>query len=86
MSKVVPFSGSIVPGEPDPDIIEVVEDLLDEAKSGKLRGIAFGAVKTGNALSTGWVGSDGTRDSLSTSVTLLHHRFVATILEGNEDD
>lgn len=84
MNKVVPFSGVIVPGEADPDIIDLMEEMLEDAKSGQLRGIAFATVRMGNVLGSGWVGSD--RDSMATSVMLLHHRFAATILEGGEDD
>jgi hypothetical protein len=79
--SVVPFGDSILPGEPNPELVAELERLLSAARSGDLRALAYATVREGNALGTGWRGSDGTRNSVGMSIMLLHHRYSASVIE-----
>lgn len=82
--SVVAFKGSIPPGQPNPDMVETLEGLLEQAKSGELRGIAYATIRTGDVTGTGWEGSDGSRHWLSSAILMLHHRYAAALVGGEE--
>ena len=79
---VVAFKNSIPPGEANPDMVAVVEDLLDRAKSGELRGLAYATFASGDITGTGWEGSDGSRHPLSSAIAMLQHRYTQALLGG----
>ena len=78
--SVVPFGNSILPGEPNLELVETLQFLLDDAKSGRLRAIAYAVVREGNHLATGWDGSDGTRNALGMTIMLLQHRYAGGVM------
>jgi len=80
---VVAFKNSIPPGQPNPDMVETIERLLEDAKSGELRGFAYAAFKNGCLTVTGWEGSDGSRHPLSSAIAMLQHRYTAALLGGD---
>ena len=84
MSKVIAFRDTVLVGEPNPEIVETLERLLDEARSGELRGIAYAACKVGDVTATGWDGSDGSRHPLSTAIAVLNSRYARALYEVNE--
>lgn len=79
---VVAFKNSIPPGEANPDMVAVIEDLLDRAKSGELRGLAYATFASGDITGTGWEGSDGSRHPLSSAIAMLQHRYTQALLGG----
>lgn len=84
MGDVLTFGKTVLPGEANPDIVEILEKLLEEAKSGELRGLAYCTVKLNNVLGTGWAGSDGTRYLLGAATGMLAHRYSGALLESGE--
>jgi mevalonate pyrophosphate decarboxylase len=64
--------------EADPDIVEKLERLLEEARSGALRGIAFAIVRDGRFL-TSWSydSSAAVADALGAGVLVLGYRMAA---------
>jgi len=81
--NVFAFKDCIPPGEPDPDLVELLSYLLGRAKSGDLRGIGYGTVAADGALGTGWCGADGTRDKLSSAFLMLHSRYAEALREAS---
>ena len=81
MSNVLAFRDSIPPGQPNQDLIDTLERLLAEAKSGDLRALAIATVREGNITGTGWDGSDGTRHPLSSAIMMLHSRYASALME-----
>ncbi len=71
-------------GQPHQDLVEDLERLLDDAKSGHLRGLAYATVMVDNSKGTGWVGADGTRDGIGLAVGLLQYRYMQSIYEDGE--
>lgn len=84
MSRVVAFKDTVILGEANPEIVETLERLLEEAKSGELRGIAYASCKVGDVTATGWNGSDGSRHPLSTAIAVLNSRYSRALYEDNE--
>lgn len=84
LSRVVAFKDTVIIGDANPEIVETLERLLEEAKSGELRGIAYAACKVGDVTATGWNGSDGSRHPLSTAIAVLNSRYSRALYEDNE--
>ena len=80
---VVAFKDNILPSQPVQGVIDELESLLAEAKSGDLRAIGYCTVRE-NSKGTGWAGDAGTSEGLATAVSMLQHRFIAALLEGHE--
>lgn len=80
MSKVVVIGGGPQPNEPDPDLIKILHQLLEQAKAGNLRAIGYAAVYS-QSVGSGWVGGIGTRDFLSTAIMMLNHRYAVGVAE-----
>jgi hypothetical protein len=69
--SVVSLRGTAVPGsrEPDSDVIERLEDLLSEAKAGRIHGLAFVRV-VDDVVTTGWSGKANCHYMLSGAARL----------------
>ena len=78
---VVAFKDCVPLGQPDPELIERIESILEEAKSGELRGIAYALVRTDGGQGVGWTGVDGTRHLLASGIMMLHHNYAARMQE-----
>lgn len=81
---VVAFKNSILPGEANPDMVATIERLLEQAKSGELRGFAYATFAIGDITGTGWEGSDGSRHPISSAIAMLQHRYTEALLAGDE--
>jgi hypothetical protein len=79
--NVVAFGNSIPPGDVNEDLVETLQGLLDRAKSGDLRALAYATVSLQGFKGTGWDGSDGTRDPLASAIMMLHGRYAQALLE-----
>lgn len=88
MSKVVSLHGGPVgpttPSEPDENVIAVLEELLERAKTGEIRAMAYAYLLPEHALGTGWVGADqaGGGIALGFAVSALQHEYYAGLKNG----
>lgn len=76
MADVTTIHGGHIPGQPDPDVVKVAEDLLERAKAGTLIGLAYATVGDQGEQATGWVGAAGTRHQVGTGIDILQQRYV----------
>jgi hypothetical protein len=67
--------------KPDPDVIEMCEKLLDEAKEGKIQGLAVATVEADRTFGTAFEVGGGAVLSLMGAVTLLQHDLAMTGFE-----
>lgn len=79
--------------EPQPDVVRVVEELLQRAKSGDIQAIAVTVVRANARIGTAWDGSErGYRHQLMAGVAMLEHRLHSSVEHldagehGGEDD
>lgn len=84
MSNVIALGSTVLPGEPNPEIIEDLEGLLERARSGELRALAYTTLGAQNTIGTGWAGSDGSRYPLGAAIGMLFHRYNSALLESAE--
>ena len=80
MSNVVALADNLIPGQANPDIVEDLEQLLDEARRGELTAYAVCAVYA-DAKKTAWCGNAGTRDALASTIIMLQARYAQRLLE-----
>ena len=82
-------SGSPLPS-PSPKLIAACENLLAEAKSGRLQGIAFALSLYDEEFQTsfviGWDMTKGHSTSLGAGISVLQHRYVQKISAECADD
>lgn len=79
--KVIAFRENIsIPGNPFPDLVEILEGLLALARTGEIVGLAYVTARRDNLAATGWTGDAGTRNALATGVLCLHHRYGEALL------
>lgn len=73
--------------EPYNQLVDVLEDLLKQAKTGELRALAYAIISPGSHFGTGWALSDDINiHVMMSSVTVLNYRFTQFIAENGEDD
>ena len=80
MSNIIKLGANVLPGEPDTDLIETLERLLEDAKSGNIRALAYATVCESEVLGSGWTGVAGTRYHLGSSVLMLQSRYASSLL------
>lgn len=70
------------PNEPVPEVVEVLESLLERARAGDIRAIRYGIVVSGSFASA-WTteGTENCKDKLLSAVALLSHRMLAALDE-----
>lgn len=81
--NIAPIFGGPAPGEPVPEIVEMLESLLAQARCGDLRGFAYAAARAGQAGHEFHFEADA-KFEVASGVLALQHR-VARILAGEED-
>ena len=74
--NVFKIHGANLEHEPDPDVVEKMEELLADAREGKIRGIAYVLVRTNGIVTNGWVHGEGKGHNLSTGILCLTHDFA----------
>lgn len=81
MSNIVNLRGEVPAsaGEPQPDLIEALEDLLERARSGEVQGVSMAYIYRDMAVSHGAYGQ-------TNAVALLGalYRELQTLAEGRE--
>ena len=85
MAEIKSIHGGRAPGEPSVQIVETLERLLADAKSGELIGLGYATVLRTKAIGTGWDGeaAEGLRYTLGSAIHLLDHRYVSACILGN---
>ena len=79
MSNVKSIHGSAIPGQPVPEVVEMLEDMLEEARSGSLRSVAMVGVRESNEVLTYYHSEDnfftllGGVACLQSRLTLVAH-------------
>lgn len=81
VTNVLRFGDASLHGEPNEEIISILEGLLEAARSGELCALAYATVKTNDVLGTGWAGGSGTRAPVAEVIMMLQHRYVAGLLD-----
>lgn len=81
-TDTTPFP-KLVPQEPQADVIATLEKLLEEAKAGEVRAIAFQYVRRGMRVSYGWTNA---KESLIMSYTLHSALTTCAVLYANGMD
>jgi len=85
MTNVVSLKGATPLGEPVPNVVEILEELLEKARSGNLTAIAYVAITTGNIAAQGWEKEEAdtcgaataTSHALGNGILCLMHRYAA---------
>lgn len=75
----------IIKHEPQPDVVEALEDLLARAKSGQITGLCLCAELVGRETASVRAGDFGMFQMIG-SLTLLAQRLGQVVLEGEDDD
>jgi hypothetical protein len=82
-AEIKTIHGGSKPGEPSAELVETLEYLLKDAKSGELVALGYATVRNGKVKGTGWDGMAGTRDTLGSAINMLHHRYTKALLDGD---
>lgn len=79
MGEVTPlFEGSVAgrpKGEPNDELVALLEQLVEDARSGQLQAIAYTGVTDMRALNTNWCGICDQHDMIA-GVHVLSHRLL----------
>lgn len=72
---------SVVPIKPqvDAEVVERLEELLAEAKAGKINYVAYTAQRPTGRFTTGWIGACVCRMEMIGQLSHLQHRLHAAI-------
>ncbi len=84
MNNVKSLHGVAIPGEPVPEVVSLLEDMLKEAKSGSLRSIAVAGIQANNHVVTAWH-EEGNYFSLIGALAWLSQRLIAVDAEPSDD-
>jgi len=72
--------------QPQANVIAKLEQLLERAKAGQIRAIAFTFVKPGGWLCDGWEDDSGTVHLLMAGISYLQNRFATSVNMRDEVD
>lgn len=79
MAEVVGLRGAVPVGAPVAEVVEVLEDLLERARAGRLRAVAYVAVGADGAVGTGWkVPPEGGGHAVASGILTLGWRYAAS--------
>lgn len=77
-----PASLKEIAHRPQKDIIAQLEELLEDAKAGRVVGFAFITTNPGGQFATGWSGDVGwQRNQFLGAITYLQARFLAGLFD-----
>ena len=76
---VIPIFGGFQPGDPDPDLVDMLEGLLERARSGHVTGLAFAALESTGAVEAGWKSREPGY-ALAAAVGLLNAEYFASLV------
>jgi hypothetical protein len=76
MGKITSIHGGPLPHEPNAELVTTLEELLAEAKAGKLIALAYGTVSEDAKVGSGWDCGTGSLSMLGMAITVLSARYV----------
>lgn len=85
---VVRFPGLSLPLDQVPvqtEVIEKLESLLEEARTGRVVALAYVSVSRDTMLRSNWVG-DISRHLLGYGISRLQHEFIAACVKQDDED
>ncbi|MBS7703307.1 hypothetical protein [Chelatococcus asaccharovorans] len=84
MADIVPIRGMEVrpAGEPDPEMVQILEKLLAQARRGEIAAIGYAVVAPNTEIATGWLGLSGTRYTLGGAIGMLELRYRHALVQG----
>jgi hypothetical protein len=68
-------------GEPEKDIVEMLEELMERAKAGALRGFGYFLVDGANSVESGWADGCASADGMVSGASKLQHRVLRAVTE-----
>lgn len=75
-NKIVPLHGGpVATGHSHPDVVELLEALLEEAKRGEVAGVAIAVVDGGDSLRTEWAQGNSSTSRLVGAIALMQYRI-----------
>lgn len=80
--NIVAFKDATIHGNPCPDVVAKCEELLEMAKAGELRGLAYITTHTQDSILHGWCHAEGEGHRISTGILRLTHAFTAAWVDG----
>ena len=90
MTNVISLTGDALPNEPVPEVVSLLEQMLQEAKAGRLRGVAYVAVRdvfgSGMHVMEGWKGGLNIRNELAMGIMMLQYSFAQAVDEQQTED
>lgn len=75
-NKVVGILGNVVPGQPNPEVVELLEEALEMAKRGEINSVGIVRLDAEGCANTAWT-HKSQYFALMGAVSLLHHRLLA---------
>jgi hypothetical protein len=54
VARVVALRGAVVAGQPVPSVVAVLESLLERARTGQVRAVAYAVASVDGTVATGW--------------------------------
>ena len=86
MADIVSFNGAVAEplGDPQADVIEILEDLLASAKAGQVQGFAYTAVYLGGDIDENWGGGSSIFTMLG-AIHLLARSFTDAVIVNRDD-
>jgi hypothetical protein len=77
VGNVIPLSANSVlnHGPADPETLRVLEQLVEDARSGSLRALAYVGVTSERAINTNWIGHCD-KHTLIAGTSMLNHRVL----------
>ncbi len=83
--NVITIHGNTLPGQPVPDVIDTLREMLARAERGEIHAVAIVTVDTVHDVTgTSWSGGAGTRHALASGIAMLAQRYTEGMLRGRE--
>jgi hypothetical protein len=83
-SNVIPLGRIVATNEPVQDIIDTLEELLERARAGEIRTLAYAHVDGGMVSTTGWVSGTVDAAMLVGAIARLQYNACKTWSEAGE--
>lgn len=75
MTTIVSLKPTLAKNTPEPDVVAVLEHLLQRAKDGDLQSLAYATVNADGTTGTGWEGVNTTRFPMGYAISMLQARY-----------
>ncbi len=75
-AEIKAIHGAVIKGQPDPEIVSMLERLLEKAKAGDIRAMAYAAHDGDDLASFGWE-CGAFYHQLIASISLLQHAILS---------